>query len=173
MERINSHINELIENRDKSMKSYHIASFVPTKNTNFNVVGINSNRMPRSNNNITTHAEVMAILNIENCIRCKRTKHKHMDLVVIRVDKSGNLRESAPCHHCTLELMRFSLITISKLYYSNSNGEIVCMKFSDWLSKDVVKNLSSGYKHYQNKSKNKGINTNKHINIDTNKKSIS
>ena len=64
--------------------------------------------------------------------KCKKQK---MDLVVIRVNKSGNLLESAPCFHCTRELQNSKVVTINKLYFSRWDGTITCIKFSEWLKK--------------------------------------
>lgn len=83
---------------------------------------------------IKTHAEVDALRKLNGMIRCKKIKKIRMNLIVLRVNKSGNLCESAPCYHCTMELLRNHSVTINKLYYSRANGTITCVKFCDWSS---------------------------------------
>ena len=68
-----------------------------------------------------------------------------MNLVVIRVNKLGNLCESAPCFHCTQELENNNHVQINKLYYSRSDGSITCIKFSDWVNSGTS-HISKGWK---------------------------
>lgn len=94
---------------------------------------------------MTTHAEMDALRKFEELIRIKKIKKKSkMDLIVIRVNKSGNLAESAPCYHCTKELNNAN-ITINKLYFSRSDGTITCVKFSDWVINGTA-HVSKGWK---------------------------
>jgi hypothetical protein len=103
------------------------------------VIGENSERALRGNTLIKTHAEIDALQKLENYIRRKKIKSQKMNLIVLRVNKSGNLCESAPCYHCTQELIGSSIIQIDKLYYSRSDQTITCVKFKDW--------INSGYCH--------------------------
>ena len=84
----------------------------------------------------------------KSLIRCKKMKKSKMDLVVIRINKSGKLCESAPCYHCTKELSQDSVININKLYYSRADGTITCVKFSDWLEYGTS-HVSKGWKFVQ------------------------
>jgi len=45
-----------------------------------------------------------------------------MDIIVIRINKKLQLRNSRPCKDCIDELKQ---IGIRKVYYSNDNGDIV------------------------------------------------
>ena len=81
-------------------------------------------------------------------IRCKKIKKNKMDLIVIRINKSGKLCESAPCYHCTRELSINNIIDINKLYYSRADGTITCVKFSDWLE-NGTSHISKGWKFVQ------------------------
>jgi hypothetical protein len=132
----------------------HIASFIPdlgieNKFTNWAfgkmAIGENSDRNRFGNTHLSTHAEMDALKRLDNLIRVKKCKKQKMDLIVIRVNKSGNLCESAPCFHCTKELSKSSVVSIKRLYFSRSDGSITCIKFTDWLeNKDY--HISKGWK---------------------------
>lgn len=147
MDHINDQLNLITNNCN-----IHVA-LLTTKT--INIKGINSDRIARSNSNIKTHAEINALLKLENLIRCKKIKkssiRKGFNLIVIRICPSGKLGESAPCHHCTLELQRNNLIKINKLYYSKQSGCIECINFNEWIKLKHIK--SSGYRKYENKKK--------------------
>ena len=53
-----------------------------------------------------------------------KSKYKKIDMIVIRQYK-GRLAESKCCEDC-IKLMKF--VGIRKVYYSNSNGDLVCEK---------------------------------------------
>lgn len=143
------------------MSSYnpfnHVAAFVPDFAKNKNIfygsigriaIGKNSERKRFGNNKITTHAEADALNKLYSLIRIGKLKKTKVDLIVIRVNKSGNLCESAPCYHCTKELLKTSFISINKLYYSRSDGTISCIKFSDWINSNDLQ-ISKGWKWIQ------------------------
>jgi hypothetical protein len=150
-------INMLINRRIRFCDlgpSCHIASFVPdlgieNKFSNWAfgkmAIGENSERFRFGNNRLSTHAEMDALQKLDNLIRIKKCKKQKMDLVVIRVNKTGNLCESAPCYHCTKELAKSPVVTINKLYFSRSNGTITCIKFSDWIKNENL-HISKGWK---------------------------
>jgi hypothetical protein len=97
------------------------------------------------NNLIKTHAEIDALKKIESMIKCKKIKKKKMNLIVLRINKSGLLCESAPCYHCTIELQKNQNIIIDKLFFSRADGTITCIKFSDWVVKDNY-HVSKGWR---------------------------
>lgn len=110
-------------------------------------IGQNSDRSPCSNSKIKTHAEIDALRKINNLIRNKKIKQRNkVDLLVLRVNKLGNLCQSAPCLHCSKELTN-SYITIDKLYFSTTEGTIKYMKFDDWISNPDLHMTSSGWRH--------------------------
>jgi cytidine deaminase len=111
-------------------------------------IGENSPKSSHGNNNINTHAEIDALNKLESLIRCKRIKKTKMDLIVIRINKLGNLCESAPCFHCTQELSESKTTSINKLYYSRNDGTITCIKFSDWVDQGTS-HISKGWKILQ------------------------
>jgi len=67
----------------------------------------------------------------------KEKKFKKIDMIVIR-QSSGKLCESKCCKDC-IKLMKF--IGIRKVYYSNSNGKIICEKLCN-----ISNNESTGRK---------------------------
>ncbi len=103
---------------------------------------------------IKTHAEIDALQKVISMIRCKKIKKQKMNLLVLRVNKSGNLCESAPCYHCTMELQKNTHVIIDKLYYSRADGTITCIKFSDWLIQDNY-HVSKGWKWLSLRKQNK------------------
>jgi deoxycytidylate deaminase len=61
------------------------------------------------------HAEV-------DCIIKSKTNLKGKSLLVIRLNKLGELRLSKPCAHCQMYIEH---VGISKVYYSTNEGEII------------------------------------------------
>lgn len=68
----------------------------------------------------TLHAEQAAIYSVNDWNTLKGAS-----IVVIRLNKSGNLSKGYPCKYC-LNTIRF--VGIKNLYYSNRLGEIVKQK---------------------------------------------
>lgn len=65
---------------------------------------------------------------------------KKLELLVIRTDRLGNLKNSKPCNHCLQILMLFGVKTV---YYSTDEGDIV---------KEIVKNVK--HEHYSSRQNN-------------------
>ncbi len=86
-----------------------------------------------------------ALNKVKGLLKCQKIKKNKMSLIVLRVNKRGDLCESAPCFHCTKELENNNIIQIDKLYYSRSNGTITCVKFSDWVC-NGTSHVSKGWK---------------------------
>ena len=70
----------------------------------------------------TIHAEINAI--------CQIPKHlaKGKDILVIRINKNLDLKNSRPCNHCIEKLLK---IGIRKVHYSNEFGIIISEFLSD------------------------------------------
>ena len=85
---------------------------------------------------------------MKTLIRCKKIKKNKVDLIVLRINKSGELCESAPCYHCTRELANNNIIKINKLYYSRNDKSIISIKFDDWLIYGPS-HISKGWKWVQ------------------------
>ena len=110
------------------------------------IVGENSDRPLYSNNKMTTHAEMDALIKVDSLIRCKKLKkNSKLNLIVIRINKHGSLRESAPCFHCTKELAKRNNIIIDKLYFSRTNESITCIKFDKYIN-NFTPYISRGWK---------------------------
>ena len=74
-------------------------------------------------------------------IRCRCVT---TDLIVLKVDKQGNLGNSQPCYHCAIELNKNKKIKIRHLYFSNANGEIEKHNFKQWFH-ETDRHISSGW----------------------------
>ena len=102
-------------------------------------IGTNSNTkfgfMP------STHAEIDAISKIKN----KKNKPKKLDLLVIRLTKTGLLAESRPCYHC-LCFMERANINIKNIYYSTANGTIAKEKLHEMKTHPITC-ISSGMRN--------------------------
>jgi len=144
--------------------STHIAAFIPsqlipdtvlyTMGNKKIIIGENSDNPLYSNSKIKTHAEMDALNRAKGLIRCKKMKKNKMDLIVLRINKLGELCESAPCLHCTRELAENNFIQINKLYYSRPNGTITCVKFDKWVNSGTCC-VSKGWRWLQINNKNK------------------
>jgi hypothetical protein len=91
----------------------------------------NSYRPPFSGSCGTTHAEVGAVKKLKP--RDKTKKPICVDLLVIRINKSGGLTMSKPCFFCTKKLSSLVGYKIRKIYYSDAKGNIVRETFSVFL----------------------------------------
>ncbi len=115
------------------------------------VIGENSDNPLYSNSKIKTHAEMDVLNKTKELIRCKKIKKNKMNLIVLRINKSGRLCESAPCFHCTKELASNNYVQIDKLYYSRSDETITCIKFDNWVKYGTT-HISKGWKWLQKKN---------------------
>lgn len=129
---------------------YH---FIQYRGNGTAVIGENSHKPLYSNSKIMTHAEMEALKKVKGLLRCgklKKNKKNKMNLIVLRINKSGQLCESAPCYHCSKELAKDSFIKINKLYFSRNDGTITCIKFDDWINNGNF-HVSKGWKRLKKK----------------------
>jgi hypothetical protein len=100
-------------------------------------------------NMASRHAEMDVIRKI----RHKKNVPAKVDLLVIRLSKTGILGESKPCYHC-MECLRDSNLGIQNIFYSTADGKIVKETFSEMKEGQ----LSSGMLRKQRRkgSKNSG-----------------
>lgn len=89
----------------------------------------------------TKHAEVDAINKLKN----KKNIPRIMDILVIRLSKSGELGESRPCYHCICALER-SHLNIRSVYYSTRDGKIMKEKLTH-MKHNSLTCISSGMRH--------------------------
>ncbi len=61
----------------------------------------------------------------------KNTKSSKFNLMVVRVNKLGDMCNARPCYNC-LDMMK--AVAIKKVYYSISSNEIICEKVKDMIS---------------------------------------
>ena len=85
----------------------------------------------------TIHAEINAICQIPKLMA------KGKDILVIRISKNLELKNSRPCNHCIEKLTK---IGIRKVHYSNDQGIII----SEFVSDMEKFHTSSGSLYYNN-----------------------
>ncbi len=147
---INRRLNKCIKGCSCNDTALHIAAFIikfdDSIHSNNTIIGENSFRYLNGCNKVSIHAEMDALNKLFILKKMRRVKKTKMDLVVIRINRNGKLCESAPCYHCTQELLKNNLIVIDKLYYSTVYGNIICIKFDDWI-KHGLPRISKGWKY--------------------------
>ena len=99
-----------------------------------------SRGMCRRNHVGSLHAEANVIINYygralsydkkSGWILDERSRSK-LDLVVVRINKSGEISNARPCHNC-LNMMKS--VGIRRVYYSISPEEVVCENVKDMIS---------------------------------------
>lgn len=88
------------------------------------------------------HAEIDAYMKIKKY----RNLPKKVDFFVIRITKSGKLSESRPCYHC-IDILSKSRLNIVNVYYSTSEGKIVCESFKEIINNLHESKISYGFRH--------------------------
>jgi deoxycytidylate deaminase len=132
-------INQLYEKASKSLIEHKLAAVIIKSNKMLIKPYCNSpkskcNNINKGNCIGSIHAESNAILNYfgkslfydknKNTVFFSNDKKKSkIDLVVIRINKIGELCNSRPCYNC-LNLMK--AVGIRKVYYSISSNELIC-----------------------------------------------
>lgn len=99
-------------------------------------VGFNSTREAWSGCRYGRHAEQDVLMKLKP--RRKKKNRLEIDLLVIRVGKSGKLCNSKPCTHCR-DYLKDNVppgYKIRNIYYSNRKGEIECEKYADLIKSD-------------------------------------
>lgn len=87
--------------------------------------------------------------------KAKESKVQKLDLVVVRVNKTGSQCNARPCHNC-LDMMK--AVGIRKVYYSVSPDEIVCENVKDMISiqaSSVTKHIAKLSGNYTDNEPNK------------------
>lgn len=88
---------------------------------------------------LTIHAEINAIYSYYN-----KKNVKGFDIIVIRINKFGTeLKNSRPCNHCIKKLIKLG---ISKVYYSNENGDVVYEYLDDMKLLHTCSAINNRYK---------------------------
>ena len=94
---------------------------------------------------ISTHAEIDALKKIK-AIYSRDRRILKLNLLIIRITKTGKIGCAKPCFHCMKQLCAATFVNIKKVYYSDQAGEIICEKFSA-LAESKDHYISSGYKY--------------------------
>jgi hypothetical protein len=76
------------------------------------------------------------------------TNNDKIDIVVIRLTRSGVLGYSRPCKNCLLRLTK-SGISINNIYYSDGDGSIIVERFNNMFNSHLTA-LSAGDKRKKN-----------------------
>lgn len=77
-----------------------------------------------------------------------RGRKKEITLLVVRIDRHGNLKNSAPCFKCLQHMNRVNLKTsynIKDICYSDVDGNIVIKKFEE-LATAPIKHVSTRFR---------------------------
>lgn len=64
-------------------------------------------------------------------------KKKTVDIIIIRINKNGVLKNSKPCVKCLNIMQKSTNMKIKNIYYSNKEGEIIKTKLNVLLSQDL------------------------------------
>jgi hypothetical protein len=114
-------------------------------------MGINSSRQVRSGCEYSRHAEVDAIMGLpppDDRSKRKNSRYKKtVDILVIRVTKSGLIRSSDPCFKCIEHMQGIRSYRIRYVYFSNSEGEIERHTL-DELAKSEDKHVSCRFRNH-------------------------
>jgi cytidine deaminase len=104
--------------------SYHIACVLDTKKNKIKPLSYGINDVSLVNKSL--HAEYDAIRNLP--FRRKNLKNKSINLLVIRISRRKQIKQSKPCVHCIKYISKLNENTsyqINRIYYSDDNGEII------------------------------------------------
>lgn len=113
------------------------------------MVGESSPRYAYSWIPISTHAEIDALQKLKGDYLREDRKNRRplrMNLMVVRLSKTGILNNAEPCYHCLQQLKVATFVNIKNVYYSTAPDQIVCKKFDDMVN-SPTNFISSGYLH--------------------------
>ena len=117
------------------------------------MIGTSSGRYAYKSIPISRHAEI-DLLKKEKKNYCFTKKIRCLNLIVIKVSKTGNISTARPCYHCIKQLERAAFVRIKNIYYSNHEGNIIKETFEQLIKSvyDGTAIISSGYKMRMNLS---------------------
>ena len=89
----------------------------------------------------SVHAEMDAFSKIHLLKRRKNGKNNNkkpfkVNMLVIQMNRSSELKMSKPCYHCIKKLAKHSNVIINNVYYSNREGGLTMEKFSDLVNSE-------------------------------------
>jgi hypothetical protein len=103
------------------------------------ISGFNSDRQLYAGSCYAEHAETNALSKLIKIRKKNVNRMIVIDLLVIRTDRSLNLKNSRPCEKCIeymMTLPKYGYV-IRHVYYSNCNGVIVRDKLNDLYDDDL------------------------------------
>lgn len=113
-------IAEAIKEANKSTYKFRVGAILykgpSIINRAFNTLGFIGYRKNIFEFEPTRHAEIACLHKI------RRKRLKECSLLVVRINKNGNLVSAKPCSAC---LAALNLANIKKIYYSDYNGKIL------------------------------------------------
>ena len=112
-------------------------------------MGENSTREARKGCCYSLHAEMDAIRKLPPIT--KKAKKTRLVMIIIRINRFGNLLNSAPCFKCIQHLARLNSSSgykIDKIYYSNQEGKIEINKLSELIDSEH-KHVSYAFRQKQ------------------------
>lgn len=109
------------------------------------IVGENSPVYAYSWIPIATHAEIDALQKLRVEYIKGNGRPLKMNLMVVRISKTGKLGTAEPCRHCMRQLEMAKYVKIKYVYYSVGE-QITCRKFTDMLQ-CPTQFISQGYRH--------------------------
>ena len=101
--------------RDKKMLSVACNSYVVKKKPNTSCY--------------TIHAEMAALKKMNYSSSFERKMYKKANILVVRVDGQGNLKNSKPCSDCLCRIKNIK--SIKTIYFSDDDGQIVSFSKND------------------------------------------
>jgi len=134
------------------------AMFVPIRSPlkKSYVYGFNSSKKRYKNAKLTTHAEIQALNNLRYQCAKYRIRSVKADLHIFRKTRDGQLSSSAPCWHCTLQLMSSKVVTIRNLYYFNESRNVEKINFKNWQNMQMqmqTTHISRNHRTYSSRQK--------------------
>lgn len=130
---ISEYVNSKLE---KKKEKHHYAYFLLTNKKHEIAVGENS--FIENKTCTTIHAELDALSKINTWRECP----KKIDLIVIKINKNGEIGEAKPCGHC-IKVLDDSKLKIKNVYYSSNINNKYC----------IVKEKFSKMKNYDKNDK--------------------
>jgi cytidine deaminase len=139
---IMNYIYQKIEIERIKKERFHYAYLLVSKNKT--EISDGKNNFIENKTCTTIHAEIAALEKIKKWKECP----KNVDLIVIKLNKDGNIGKGKPCDHC-LYLLSESKVNIKNVYYStiiDNEYYIIKEKFSK------MKNYNKNDKKVMSKS---------------------
>lgn len=137
----------------------HICAYIISSYTGKCVYDISKILPTECNGDISVHAEITSLaklLRVNNPQKISKKLNKRLitvNIIVLRVSKTGILGDSKPCYECMKKLISNPNIKINEIIYSTSDNDYVVKKFKE-LTKEFIE---SGNKVHMTKNSRKKL----------------